>query len=171
MKVQVIQNKIYEIRSQKVMFDFDLAELYDVERRALNQAVKRNISRFPGDFMFQLTKKEWEPLKSQMVISSWGGSRSLPYAFTEHGITMLASLLKSQKAIKMNIAIVRAFIAMRKFALEYKGLVRQMLDLRQKVGEHDGQLMQIYDTIEKMLENQAGNKNWEDRERIGFKKN
>ena len=121
--------------------------------------------------MFQLTKKEWEPLKSQMVISSWGGSRSLPYAFTEHGITMLASLLKSQKAIKMNIAIVRAFIAMRKFALEYKGLVRQMLDLRQKVGEHDGQLMQIYDTIEKMLENQAGNKNWEDRERIGFKKN
>ena len=113
MELQIIQNKIFEIRGQRVMLDFDLAELYEVETRALNQAVKRNIKRFPSDFMFQLTNKEFDNLMSQSVISSWGGTRKLPFAFTEHGVTMLASVLRSERAIELNIQIVRAFIALR----------------------------------------------------------
>jgi hypothetical protein len=122
MELQVIQSKIYEIRNQRVMIDFELAELYDVETRILNQAVKRNIKRFPPDFMFQLTNKEFDNLTSQNVISRWGGTRKLSYAFTEHGVTMLASILKSDRAIGINIQIVRAFIALRQFALDYAEL-------------------------------------------------
>lgn len=107
----IIQSKIYEIRGQQVMFDFDLAALYQVETRILNQSVKRNIKRFPEDFMFQLTVEEWQNLKSQFVISSWGGVRKLPYAFTEQGVAMLSSVLNSDIAIEVNIAIMRTFIA------------------------------------------------------------
>lgn len=113
MELQHIQNKIYQIRGQKVMLDVDLAELYGVQTKVLNQAVKRNISRFPSDFLFQLTKIETENLRSQFVTSSWGGSRYLPFAFTEQGVAMLASILKSETAIQVNIAIVRAFVAIR----------------------------------------------------------
>ena len=122
----LIQQKIFEIRGQKVILDRDLAALYQVETRVLNQAVKRNIDRFPEDFMFQLTLDEWktissqivmtseaEILKSQIVISSWGGDRKLPYAFTEHGVVMLASLLRSETAVTMSVQITRAFVAMR----------------------------------------------------------
>jgi len=126
MELQLIQNKIYEIRGQRVMLDFDLAELYDVETRVLNQAVKRNITRFPSDFMFQLSNKEFENLMSQIVISKWGGTRKLPYAFTEHGVTMLASVLRSERAIEINIQIVRAFIALRQFALGYAELNQKL---------------------------------------------
>ena len=98
-----IQNMIYEIRGYKVMLDSDLATLYEVETRTLNQAVKRNIDRFPNDFMFQLTKDEFKNLKSQIVTSSWGGARKLPYAFTEQGVAMLSGVLKSKKAIEANI--------------------------------------------------------------------
>ncbi|MBR5676974.1 MAG: ORF6N domain-containing protein [Paludibacteraceae bacterium] len=110
-----IQRKIYEIRGQKVILDRDLAALYQVETRVLNQAVKRNIERFPEDFMFQLTKEEWEILKSQIVISNSikMGVRKMPYAFTEHGVIMLASLLRSEIAITMSVQITRAFVAMR----------------------------------------------------------
>ena len=112
MELQIIQNKIFEIRGQRVMLDFDIANLYEVETRVLNQAVKRNIKRFPSDFMFQLSNKEFDNLMSQSVISSWGGTRKLPYVFTEHGVTMLASVLRSERAIAINIQIVRAFIAL-----------------------------------------------------------
>ena len=112
-QLQTIQSKIYEIRGQRVMLDRDLAELYQVETRVLNQAVKRNIERFPEDFMFQLTEEEWQILKSQIVISSWGGIRKLPYAFTEQGVAMLSSVLRSNTAIQVNIHIMRAFIAVR----------------------------------------------------------
>lgn len=112
--IVIIQNKIYEIRGQQVMFDFDLAALYQVETRILNQSVKRNIKRFPEDFMFQLTVEEWQNLKSQFVISSWGGVRKLPYAFTEQGVAMLSSVLNSDIAIEVNIAIMRTFIAVRR---------------------------------------------------------
>jgi hypothetical protein len=122
MELQIIQNKIFEIRGQRVMLDFDLADLYEVETRALNQAVKRNLKRFPYDFMFQLTNKEFDILMSQSVISSWGGTRKLPFAFTEHGVTMLASVLRSERAIEINIQIVRAFIALRQYALGYAEL-------------------------------------------------
>jgi len=122
MELQIIQNKIFEIRGIRVMLDFDLAEMYDVETRIMNQAVKRNITRFPLDFMFQLTKDEFENLISQFVTSSWGGTRKQPFAFTEHGVTMLASVLRSEKAIQINIQIVRAFIALRQYALGYAEL-------------------------------------------------
>lgn len=113
MELQVIQNKIYEIRGQRVMLDFDLAELYQVETRVLNQSVKRNVRRFPPDFMFQLAPDEWEILKSQFVISSWGGTRKLPFAFTEQGLAMLSGILNSDIAIQVNINIMRAFVAIR----------------------------------------------------------
>lgn len=121
-EIAVIQRKIYEIRGQKVILDRDLAALYQVETKVLNQAVKRNKERFPEDFMFQLTHQEWmkvsvnedvADLKSQIVTSNWGGVRKLPYAFTEHGVVMLASLLRSEIAVKMSVQITRAFVAMR----------------------------------------------------------
>lgn len=112
-QLELIQSKIYEIREQRVMLDFDLAALYQVETRVLNQAVKRNMKRFPSDFMFQLTSDEWAILKSQFVISSWGGTRKLPYAFTEQGLAMLSGVLNSDIAIQVNINIMRAFVAVR----------------------------------------------------------
>ncbi len=181
MEFSKIQNKIYEIRGQKVMLDFDLAELYEVETKVLNQGVKRNKPRFPGDFMFQLTEEEWNNLKSQFVTSSystdtadspgrgkWGGTRKLPFAFTEHGVTMLASVLRSEKAIKMNIAIVRAFITLRQFAINYKDLAVQVNELKASVGNHNAQLNEIYIVLEKLLEEKANQQKWEDRQLIGF---
>jgi hypothetical protein len=117
MELQVIQNKIYEIRGKRVMLDFDLAEMYEVETRVLNQSVKRNMKRFPNDFMFRLSKEEWENMKSQIVISSWGGTRKLPFAFTEQGVAMLSGLLNSDVAIAVNIRIMRAFVAIRELLL------------------------------------------------------
>ena len=115
MELQPIQSKIYEIRGQRVMLDRDLAELYQVTTSALNQAVKRNSKRFPPDFMFQLTNQEFANLKSQIVTSGWGGIRKMPYAFTEQGVAMLSGLLNSDIAINANIAIMRAFVAMRNY--------------------------------------------------------
>jgi len=111
--LEIISNKIFLIRDKKVMLDSDLAALYGVETRILVQAVKRNLDRFPGDFMYQLTSKEVRNLRSQIVISSWGGRRYSPYVFTEHGVAMLSSILHSERAIQVNIAIMRAFVAMR----------------------------------------------------------
>jgi len=189
MQIQVIQQKIFEIRGQKVMLDFDLAELYEVETKVFNQAVKRNIDSFPEEFMFRLTGEEWQHMRSQFVTSyaqeadsqkmNWSqivtGSQKRrrndlkPYAFTEHGVTMLASVLKSDKARKMNIAIVRAFIAMRKFIVQYGDLLEQLKELSERVGNHDAQLNQIYDAIENLLDEKQEQKSWKDRERIGFK--
>jgi hypothetical protein len=170
MQLQAIQQKIFEIRGQKVMLDFDLATLYEVETKVLNQAVKRNIDSFPEDFMFRLSDQEFQSMRSQIVTSKRGGNRYNPLAFTEHGVTMLASVLKSEKARKMNIAIVRAFIAMRQFVIQYQDLIDQISSLREKIGEHDTQLNQIYDAIESLLDQKVEQKSWEERERIGFKK-
>ncbi|MDR1983760.1 MAG: ORF6N domain-containing protein [Prevotellaceae bacterium] len=126
MELQIIQNKIYEIRGINVMLDFDLAEMYEVETKVFNQAVKRNIKRFPIDFMFQLTKSEFDNLRSQIVTSRRGGMRYLPYAFTEHGVAMLASVLRSDRAIEANIQIIRAFIILRKYALGYVELNQKL---------------------------------------------
>ncbi len=112
-QIELIKSKIYEIRGQKVMLDRDLAQMYGVETRTLNQAVKRNIERFPADFMFQLTDEEWQILKSQFVTSSWGGVRKMPYAFTELGVAMLSSVLSSKIAIQINMGIMRSFVAIR----------------------------------------------------------
>lgn len=125
MELEVIQNRIYEIIGYKVILDKDLAELYEVTTSNLNKAVKRNLDRFPEDFMFRLNNNEFD-LIFQNGTSSWGGTRKLPYAFTEHGIAMLAGLLNSQKAISVNIQIVRAFIMLRQYALGYTELNQKL---------------------------------------------
>lgn len=116
-EIEEIRSRIHTIRGKQVMLDKDLAELYGVEVRTLNQSVKRNENRFPPDFMFQLDREEWEILKSQFVTSSWGGVRKLPYAFTEQGVAMLSSVLRSDTAIEVNIRIMRTFVAVRQYLL------------------------------------------------------
>ena len=130
MELQLIQNKIYKIRSQKVMLDFDLAELYEVQTKNLNLAVKRNLKRFPKDFLFQLTKPEWESLRCNFSTSNKrGGIRYMPFAFTEQGVSMLSSVLKSDKAIDVNIAIMRAFVFIRQYALSHRDLTEELKEL------------------------------------------
>ena len=129
----IVQNLIYEIRGQRVMLDFDLAKLYQVETKVLNQAVKRNAKRFPPDFMFQLNLKEFADLKSQFVTSSWGGTRKLPFAFTEQGVAMLSGLLHSDIAIAANIAIMRAFVRVREYLLATSTVSAELKELRAKV--------------------------------------
>ena len=133
MELQTIQSRIYEIRGQRVMLDRDLAELYQVTTSALNQAVKRNSKRFPPDFMFQLTNQEFANLKSQIVTSSWGGIRKMPYAFTEQGVAMLSGLLNSDVAINANIAIMRAFVAMRNYITTTTQITAELAEIRAKL--------------------------------------
>lgn len=184
--IQSIQNRIYEIRGERVMLDRDLAALYEVEVRILNQAVKRNINRFPKDFMFQLTKDEFEilrfqietsensnPLRSQIVILKTGRGyhqKFMPYAFTEQGVAMLSGILNSEKAINMNIAIMRAFVEVRKVLLLQNDLKEQLKEIRERLGGHDVQLNQIYEAMENLLDEKAAQRKWQDRDRIGFKK-
>jgi len=151
------------------MLDFDLAEMYEVETRVLNQAVKRNIDRFPKDFMFQLNAKELENNSSQFVMSSrkHRGKVYLPFAFTEHGVTMLASILKSEKAIRMNIAIVKAFIALRRITLNYGEIATKISRLEKK---YNKRFSDIYKALDLLFEEKQGREEWEERERIGFKK-
>lgn len=183
--IQSIQNRIYEIRGERVMLDFDLAALYDVETRVLNQAVKRNIKRFPDDFMFQLTKDEYEAIRFQIEVVESGDSltsqivtlkggrghhrKFMPHAFTEQGVAMLCGVLNSDRAINMNIAIMRAFVEVRKVLLKQSDLKEQMKEIKERLGEHDAQLNQIYDAMENLLDEKAAQRKWEDRERIGFK--
>ena len=131
--LMIVQNLIYEIRGQKVMLDSDLAKLYQVETKVLNQAVRRNIKRFPEDFMFQLDNKEFANLKSQIVTSSWGGRRTPPLAFTEEGIAMLSSVLHSDVAIAANISILRAFVKVREYLLMVSTVSAEVKELRAKV--------------------------------------
>ena len=153
------------------MLDFDLAELYGIETKALNQAVRRNSERFPDDFMFRLDEVEWHLMWSQFVTTSDKRRRKScqPYAFTEHGVTMLASVLKSESAIKMNIAIVRAFISMRKAIIDFKDISGQLSLIKEKIANHDVQLNEIYTAIENLLDFNSSQKSWDDRQRIGYK--
>ena len=143
-ELQLIQSKIYEIRGQKVMLDFDLAEMYEVETRVLNQAVKRNIERFPDDFMFQLTAEEWQKMSSQFVMTSRSKrpKTAMPLAFTEHGVVMLSSVLRSNIAIQTSILIVRAFVA-----------IRQLIAIPpvDRVGELEKQMKELKDYIEEVF--------------------
>jgi hypothetical protein len=123
---EVIMNKIYFIRGYKVMLDEELAELYEVPTKRLNENVKRNMRRFPEDFMFQLTQKEFNNLKSQNATSSWGGRRTAPYAFTEHGVLMLSSILSSERAISVNIQIMRIYTKMREMIITHKDILLQL---------------------------------------------
>lgn len=133
-KVVEIQNRIYEVRGVKVMFDFDLAMLYKIETRVLNQAVKRNLGRFPEDFMFQLSVFEWEQMSSQIVTTSFKRPKiAIPYAFTEHGVIMLASVLRSETAIRTSVNITRAFVSMRNYIMSSRHVEAELAELRAKL--------------------------------------
>lgn len=181
--IQSIQNRIYAIRGERVMLDFDLAALYEVETKVLNQAVKRNINRFPPDFMFQSTQAEWAAYRSQIVTTYQQtsdyqiinsqmkrGYQLRPYAFTEQGIAMLSGVLRSDRAVQMNIAIMRAFVAIRKIILLQSDVKEQLKLIKERIEEHDIQLAQIYDAIENLLDEKAAQTKWDERERIGFRK-
>jgi phage regulator Rha-like protein len=169
--VNLIQQKIHEIRGEMVMLDFDLAMLYEVDTRSLNQAVKRNIERFPADFMFRLTEKEWEVMISQNVVSSAGRRKknATPFAFTEHGVAMISGVLKSEKALMMNISIIRMFIEMKRVLIKNATIKGQLQEIRERIGEHDVQLNKIYDTIEHLLDLTVNRVKWNERNIIGFK--
>ena len=167
MQLETIQTKIYEIRGQKVMLDSDLADLYDVETKNLNLAVKRNIKRFPPDFMFQLTKPEWDVLRLQIETSKGrGGTRYMPYAFTEQGVAMLSGILNSDKAIETNIAIMRAFVFVRQYALTHKDLTDKLLELENK---YDKQFKDVYEAINYLLQKDNQETEQKQRKRIGYK--
>ena len=220
MNIEIIHNKIYEIRGHKVMLDYEIAEMFEVLTKVLNQAVKRNIERFPEDFMFQLTEKEWEGMRSQIVTTSeanWSqivtssesstlrsqnvtldedvlmsqsvtskvnssqivmssnknrGKAYRPYAFTEQGVTMLASVLRSEKAVKTSIAIVRAFISMKQYILDRNNISKQVQaikdELAERIDEQDVQIVEIYQVLDKLIQEKESQKLVE-RELIGFK--
>jgi hypothetical protein len=183
--IKSIQNRIYEIRGERVLLDFDLAALYEVPTKVLNQAVKRNIKRFPKDFMFRLTSDEWGEMWSQIVTTSEEqtsmrsqivtasqskrNTKTTPYAFTEQGVAMLSGILNSDKAIAMNIAIMRAFVEIRRILIQETDLRKQLSEIRERIGEHDTQLNAIYDAMENLLDEKAAQKKFEERKRIGFK--
>lgn len=181
--IRSIQNRIYEVRGERVMLDKDLASLYQTETKSINLAVKRNFKRFPKDFMFQLTKDEFECLRFQIETSESadslrlqnetskgrGGTRYLPYAFTEQGVAMLSGILNSDKAINMNIAIMRAFVEIRRITMQQMDLKEQLKEIKDRISEHDIQLSQIYEAMENLLDENAAQRKWDDRERIGFK--
>ena len=164
MDIQIIQNKIYEIRGQRVMLDRDLAELYQVTTGALNQAVKRNVARFPSDFMFQLTDAETENWKSQIVITNSikMGLRHNPYAFTEQGVAMLSSVLRSKVAIEVNISIMRAFVLMRQMVMGYEELLKRIEELEVST---DAQFNELYQALTQLL---SQSQQQRERRPIGF---
>ncbi len=145
------------------MFDDDLAELYQVETRRLNEQVKRNIDRFPPDFMFQLTEKEYENLMSQIATSSWGGRRKMPYAFTEHGVLMLSSVLSSKRAIQVNIQIMRIYAKLRGIVIDQKDILIKLEQLERTVDKHDQDIKVVFAYLNELLDPQQ-----EPRRKIGF---
>jgi phage regulator Rha-like protein len=161
-----IEDAIYEVRGRKVMLDSDLADLYGVETRRLNEQVKRNTDRFPEDFVFQLTEEEWENLRSQIATSSsgHGGRRYPPFAFTEHGAVMLASVLNTPVAVKASIQVVRAFNRMRHFLSLQHELAEKLDRLEDLVGEHDEKISLIFQAIRELMQPEED----EDKKRIGF---
>ena len=168
MQIQNIQTKIYEIRGQKVMLDFDLAELYEVETKALTQAGKRNIKRFPDDFMFRITVKEWETMRSQSVTASQKKRNisTTPYAFTEQGLAMLSGVLNSDKAIDVNIMIMRAFVFIRQYSLSHKDLTLKLKQLEKKYNKH---FKDVYEAINYLLDKDKQKVEQEEPKRIGYK--
>ena len=162
MELEIIKNKIHEIRGYKVILDFDLAELYQTETKVLKQAVRRNINRFPSDFMFELTNKEFQSLRSQIVTSNRGGLRYMPFAFTEQGVAMLSSVLNSDKAIDINISIMRTFVTIRQFTLSYA-------ELKTRIEEIENQFPDIYKALNYLVDKDNNPEQTETRNKIGYK--
>ena len=160
---EAIEQKIYLIRNRRVMLDHDLAKLYEVPTKALIQGVKRNLSRFPIDFMYQLSRAEVANLRSQIVTSSWGGRRYLPYVFTEQGVAMLSSILSSERAVQVNIAIMRTFVKIRQILSTHKELIHKLNDLEKRVEGHDVKIQAIFEAIRRLMAEPEKPKRW-----IGF---
>ena len=163
---ETIISKIYLIRGQKVMLDSELAELYGVETKRLNEQTKRNLDRFPDDFMFQLKPEEFENLKSQSATSSWGGKRKLPYAFTEYGVLMLSGVLNSPTAIQVNIRIMRVYAKLREMVLTHKDILLKLEQLEHTVSQNSSDIEIIFSALKQLL-----NPKQPPRQRIGFKVN
>ncbi len=169
MQLEIIQQKIYEVRGQKVMLDFDLAALYEVETKVLNQSVKRNISRFPERFMFRLTIEEWYEMRSQNVTALNQNKRNnsiTPFAFTEHGVTMLSSILKSEKAIQINITVIDAFLRLKEFALLHTDFSEKLKEIEIK---YDKQFDDVFEAINYLLKKDTLEKQTKNRTKIGYK--
>lgn len=149
--IEMIERKIYLIRGQKVILDADLAELYGVATKAFNQAIKRNGDRFPADFMFQLTDSEANAMRSQIVTASKRNVRFLPYAFTEHGVIMAASVLNSQRAVDVSVYVVRAFVRLRQLLAMNRGLAHKLAELDRKVATHDGAIRSLVTAIQQLM--------------------
>lgn len=168
MLAELIQEKIIEVRGQKVMLDFDLAELYDTETKVLKQAVRRNLERFPADFMFELKKEEYDSLRSQSVTLENGRgkySKYLPFAFTEQGVAMLSSVLKSTKAVEVNISIMRVFVFIRQYALSHIDLTEKLLELENK---YDIQFLDVYEALKFLMDGKQSQLDLNNRKQIGF---
>jgi len=163
---EIVMNKIFYIRGQKVMLDHDLAELYGVETKVLNQAVTRNPNRFPPDFMFQLTVNEWSNLKSQIVTSSWGGKRKLPSAFTEHGVLMLSSVLNNKQAIQVNIQVMQIFTRIRQMLLDNTELRLDIEKIKGKLDNQDKNMEIVFRYLDELLDKRV---EINPRKRIGYK--
>jgi hypothetical protein len=161
---EVIVSKIFLIRKQKVMLDKDLAEMYGVETRRLNEQVRRNLTRFPHDFMFQLSEVEYENLMSQNATSSWGGNRKLPFVFTEHGILMLSNVLKSDIAIEMSIKIIRIFTKLREMLLTHKDILLKLEILEKQIVQNSEETQIIFNVLKELINTPP-----EPRNPIGFK--
>ncbi len=164
---EIITSKIYLIRYQKIMLDNDLAELYQVETKRLNEQIKRNIKRFPEDFMFRLTKEEWTNLKSQNATSSWGGRRKEPYAFTEHGVLMLSSVLNSERAIAVNIKIMRVFVKIKEMLFSNKDLLLRMGKIEKKLSSQNKNIELVFSYLDELIEKKENPKSIT---KIGYKK-
>jgi hypothetical protein len=167
---EIVMTKIYEIRGSKVMLDYDLAELYGVETKVLKQAVRRNIKRFPEDFMFELSKEEFENLRSQIVTSKQGGTRYMPMVFTEHGVLMLSSVLRSDRAIEMNIQIMRIFTKMKEMLLTHKDLIKRIDIIERNLEGQGHEIKALFGYMKKLMEEKESKIEQESRKRIGYKK-
>ena len=165
-----IISKIFIVRGEKVMLDRDLANLYDVETKILKRQVRRNISRFPSDFMFELSKDEFEEIKDQIDKSSWGGTRYMPMAFSEQGVAQLSSVLNSERAIKVNIQIIRLFTKMRKLLMTHKDLILKVEKIDQELRGQSQEIQVLFEYIKKLIEEKESNIEQESRKRIGYKK-
>lgn len=165
---EAVMNKIYLVREQKIMIDRDLAELFGVETKRLKETVRRNISRFPKDFMFQMNEAEFEILRTQFASSkeSRGGIRYMPMAFTEQGVTMLSCVLNSKRAIAVNIQVIRIFTRMREMLLTHKDILLQLEKIEQKLGRHDEQIERIFLYLKQLLHPPQP-----ERQKIGFRRN
>jgi hypothetical protein len=161
--LEIIHNKIHVIRNQKVMLDFDLAQLYEIETKRLKEAVRRNIDRFPEDFMFELSKEEYENLRSQFASSSYKSTRYMPFAFTEQGVAMLSSVLNNKKAIEINIAIMRTFVVLRNSILSLEEISKRMTEVEKKFPA-------VYEALNYLMNTDRKKITQQERKKIGYKK-